>query len=329
MALCLRTAVALAAVLGFSAAGAARADTTLNGFVSAAFASGRSLQVGQAGATALQPGNPATPGDTAPQRRPGSDSAQRRLAGRTPSGHLRLSFAAAHATVLDPLASPMRYGGAGPGAAAAFLHGSPGGALEVSLEVSAPRLRSALSSAPNGPRESTLFAALRAVWLRRLGGADEANGADGANRAHGSGFLVGAEGRFEGSVRDHRYRKPALDFFYGLALASLGPAARWRADGGRRGELSVEVAAPLVALAYRPYCDLGYVRSGVHPRVAAPPVLGAVDAGAAWAVPLSRSGARAVAEWRLAYLRYRDHDLYRSARQRVGLALDLPTGYRR
>lgn len=316
-----RAAVALAVVLGTSAAGPARADC--RGTIASALVPARvqqspvaALYASTDSATSLRSRAAAVSG-SAP------DSAAS-LPVRTPSGRLRLSFGAAHATVLDPLASPMRYGGGGPGAGLSFAHVTRQGALELSVETALPQLRSALSAQPEGPREATVFTAARALWLRRLGRSEAA-----APAARAGGLLLGVEARFEGSLRDHRYREPALHFFYGLALASLGPAARWRSATGWRGELSVELAAPLLGVAYRPYGDLAYIRSGIRPRLAAPPSLTALDGGAAWAVPLGRSGARAVAEWRLAYLRYRDHDLYRSARQRLGLGLDLPTGYHR
>jgi hypothetical protein len=89
------------------------------------------------------------------------------------------------------------------------------------------------------------------------------------------------------------------------------------------------VAAPLVGLAYRPYGDLAFARGGIRPRLAAPPTLAGLDAGVAWALPLGRAGTRVLLAWRLSYLRYRDHELYRSARDRMSAALELPLGAER
>lgn len=230
---------------------------------------------------------------------------------------LSLEIGFAHASVLDPVASPLRYTGGGAGAAIGYRRASARATLELGAEVQAERLLSRLSDPTGKPRETAAFGAVttRALWR-----------VAGAGGAAGPALLVGAEARLDVSARDHLYSEPALDFGYGLALAALGPAARLRLAAGRAGELSADAAAPLVGLALRPYGDLAYARSGLHPRVAAPPRLAGLDAGLTWAVPLGASRSRLLLAWRLDWLRYRDADLYLAARQRVGLGVELPLG---
>ena len=129
-----RAVAALAAVLGLSAAGPVRAAARLGG--------------APVGTDSTHPPRPVPP----------------------PFARLRLSLAASHASVLDPVASPLRYAGGGPAGSLAIVRGTPKGALELSVEVARPTLRSALSLEPDGPREATVFTAGRAVWLRRIVG---------------------------------------------------------------------------------------------------------------------------------------------------------------
>ncbi len=241
---------------------------------------------------------------------PGATSARSRLA---------LELGAAHASVLDPVASPLRYSGAGAALALAYRRESAAGAFDLGVDLQAARMASVLSATPGGPRETSAFAAASATLLRRVAGARLTG-----PRPTGTVLLLGADLRVDVSVRDHRYSEPALDFGYGLALAALGPAARLRVARGRVGELRADAAAPLVGVALRPYADLAYVRAGIHPRAAAPPDLAGAGAGLAWALPLGR--ARVVLGWRLDWLRYRDADLYRAARQRIGAGVELPLG---
>ncbi len=242
------------------------------------------------------------------------------------AGHSRLvlELGPAHASLLDPVASPMRYSGAGAGAALTYRRESAGGTFELGGDVQAERLLSALSDDAGGPRETGAFAAVSARLLRRVAGAHDAS-----TRPAGTTFSLGAELRLDVSARDHRYSQPALDFGYGLALAALGPAARLRVARGRLGELRADAAAPLLGVALRPYGDLAFVRAGVHPRAVVPPDLAAFDTGLAWAVPLGASRARLVLGWRLDWLRYRDADLYHAARERLGAGLELPLGGQR
>ncbi len=232
-----------------------------------------------------------------------------------------LEVGAAHASVLDPVASPLRYTGGGAAAAMGYRHGSAAAAFELGAEFQAERLLSALSGPTQKPREMAAFAALTARALRRVAG----TGGTGPS-ASGLALLLGAEARLDVAARDHLYSEPALDFGYGVALAALGPALRLRLARGRAGELSADAAAPLVGVALRPYGDLAYMRSGLHPRGAAAPRLAGLNAGLLWAVPLGSWRSRLLLAWRLDWLRYRDADLYRAARQRLDAGIELPLG---
>jgi hypothetical protein len=232
---------------------------------------------------------------------------------------LSLSLAYAHASVLDPVASPLRYTGSGLALQTGLSRASGDDTrlIELALEAEAPRLGSALSSTNDGPREQMAFGALHLTAVRRLG----------AGVLPGALFL-GAQARLEGTLRSHRYTEAAQDFYFGWAFAAVGPAAVWRFERANGGGLRLDAAAPLVGLVYRPYGDLAYARNGIHPALAAPPALVGLDAGARWTVPLGArvAGARAVLEWRLSYRQYRDHELYRAARDRLGVSLELPLG---
>ena len=234
---------------------------------------------------------------------------------------LVLEVAAAHASVLDPVASPLRYTGAGAGALLGYRRETPGGALELAVELQADRLDSGLSDDAGGPHEDGAFGAVTARLLRRVAGRH-----DLTPGAHGTALLLGAEARLDLDVRDHFYSLPALDFGYGLALATLAPAARLQVARGRAGELRADLAAPLLGVALRPYGDLAYVHGGLHPRLAAPPALAGLGVGIGWAVPLGATRARLLLDWRLDALRYREADRYRAAHQRLGLGLELPLG---
>ena len=259
----------------------------------------------------VAPGDVAAQSDTTALRRP-----------LHPTHRLSLSLAYAHASVLDPVASPLRYTGSGLALQMGFSRTSADDArlIELVLEAEAPRLGSALSSADDGPREQMAFGALHLTGVRRLG----AGVLPGA-------LLLGAQARLEGTLRSHRYAGPSQDFYFGWAFAAVGPAAVWRFERASGGGLRLDAAAPLLGLCYRPSGDLAYARNGIHPTLAAPPELAGLDAGARWTVPLRArgvrgAGARAVLEWRLSYRQYRDHELYRAARDRLGAALELPLG---
>ncbi|HEX9109114.1 MAG TPA: hypothetical protein VF832_17830, partial [Longimicrobiales bacterium] len=91
------------------------------------------------------------------------------------------------------------------------------------------------------------------------------------------------------------------------------------------GELSLDAAAPLAGVALRPYGDLDYTLGGLKPRLAAPPRLAGFDGGLRYTLPLG-SGPRLELQWLLGYLRYRDAELYRAARQRLRAGLEIPLG---
>src|SRR5512142_2983232 len=66
------------------------------------------------------------------------------------SGRSRLAFelGAAHASVLDPVASPLRYSGAGAALALAFRRESPTAAFDLGVDVQAARMASVLTATP-------------------------------------------------------------------------------------------------------------------------------------------------------------------------------------
>ena len=231
---------------------------------------------------------------------------------------ISLQLGATHASVLDPVASPMRYSGAGIAGALELRRQGRGSQFEVGAELEANHLTSSLSAVEGGPRELAGFGALHGRWLRQLGG-----GADG--RRERIALLLGAQASLQLSARDHFYARPALDFGYGLALAELGPAARLRLARALGGELSLDAAAPLVGVALRPYGDLDYTLGGLTPRLAAPPRLAGFDSSLRYTLPLG-SGPRLELQWLLGYLRYRDAELYRAARQRLRAGLEIPLG---
>jgi len=231
---------------------------------------------------------------------------------------ISIQLGAAHASVLDPVASPLRYSGAGIAGALELRHEGRRTAVEVGVELEGNHLTSSLSSAAGGPREVAGFGALHGRWLRRVAGGD-------GDRLS---LQLGAEARLDASVRDHFYTQPALDFGYGLALAGVGPAARLRLARTLGGELRLDVAAPLGGVALRPYGDLDYALAGLKPRLALPPDLSGLEGGVRYTLPL-RSGPRLELQWLLSYLRYNDAELYRAARQRVSAGIEIPLGARR
>lgn len=225
-----------------------------------------------------------------------------------------------HASVVDPVASELRYSGGGPALGLLLARAGARSVLELTADYQRSRLGSTLTgagAARDVPRERATIAGLQA---RRLW----------AGRPLAGGRLrPGVAFRGEVAVRDHWYAEPPVAFTYLLGAGALGPAAAWsRPFAG--GELSADAALPLLGVVYRPYSDAESVGGDrLRFRLATLDRLRAPAAGATWAVPFRRGGrARAVAAWRFHYLRYRDYTVYREARQSLTASVELPLGGR-